>query len=452
MAGSTLKRFTSTTPTLGSGVARRTFRAFAAWLLVGWAGCATRAEIEHRAPSVPPATLSDATEPGPPHVVLARASSGSVPATQPATRSVEPRPLQLPRLFAALDRLEHGDHPESVRIAWFGDSHTAADFLTGEVRERLQSRFGNGGPGFVRIGVESGRHAQVATQRRGKWRQLPRVPTLYKQQDDGVFGVSGLAAHAISGRASLRQRRAAIGLSWEFVLRGAGPRPRALLRIDGSSEKIDLLARSTTRGSQLRGAVVSVPAPAAVELELRNVDVFGAFGTAESPGVELDTLGINGARIRTMLAWQEGAWLGELAQRDPVLVVLAFGTNESGDNVSVERYAADYAKVLELVRAALPLADCLLVGPTDRGKDQTFEAGRAQALDAMQGRFAAQSGCGYFSLWRHMGGAGGYSNWAKQSLAGSDGIHLTVDGYHRLGREFAEELLRAYDAWRSGGR
>src|SRR5690606_13635011 len=48
-----------------------------------------------------------------------------------------PEPVVGERTFAALRALERGQG-ETVRITWLGDSHTAADFWTGEIRRRLQ--------------------------------------------------------------------------------------------------------------------------------------------------------------------------------------------------------------------------------------------------------------------------------------------------------------------------
>src|SRR5215204_3556240 len=64
-----------------------------------------------------------------------------------------PGPLPLRRLYAALAGLEAKSRDDHVRIVWYGDSHTAADYLTGTVRRRLETRFGAGGPGFVRVGT-----------------------------------------------------------------------------------------------------------------------------------------------------------------------------------------------------------------------------------------------------------------------------------------------------------
>src|SRR5262249_60403932 len=37
-------------------------------------------------------------------------------------------------------------------ILQIGDSHTSADFLTGELRRRLQARYGRGAPGYITAG------------------------------------------------------------------------------------------------------------------------------------------------------------------------------------------------------------------------------------------------------------------------------------------------------------
>jgi len=39
-----------------------------------------------------------------------------------------------------------------LTILQIGDSHTAADYFTGEIRRLLQRRFGNGGPGYLEVG------------------------------------------------------------------------------------------------------------------------------------------------------------------------------------------------------------------------------------------------------------------------------------------------------------
>ena len=40
----------------------------------------------------------------------------------------------------------------SVAVLQIGDSHTAADFFTGEVRRELQAKYGDGGVGYLEVG------------------------------------------------------------------------------------------------------------------------------------------------------------------------------------------------------------------------------------------------------------------------------------------------------------
>ena len=50
--------------------------------------------------------------------------------------------------FEQLYRHQKGDMPGPVRVLHYGDSHTAADELTGSMREQFQQAFGDGGAGY----------------------------------------------------------------------------------------------------------------------------------------------------------------------------------------------------------------------------------------------------------------------------------------------------------------
>ena len=57
----------------------------------------------------------------------------------------------LDHFYAALQTEDEGHGDVQVRIVHYGDSPTTADLITGDARQILQSRFGNGGPGFLLI-------------------------------------------------------------------------------------------------------------------------------------------------------------------------------------------------------------------------------------------------------------------------------------------------------------
>src|SRR5258708_10237980 len=81
------------------------------------------------------------------------------PASAPALAPAPPPPIghldgwsNLSHLFDSLSAVDDGHAHDDVRILQFGDSHTACDVGTGAFRHMLQSRFGDGGRGFVSIG------------------------------------------------------------------------------------------------------------------------------------------------------------------------------------------------------------------------------------------------------------------------------------------------------------
>ena len=163
----------------------------------------------------------------------------------------------------------------------------------------------------------------------------------------------------------------------------------------------------------------------------------------ERPGVVLDTLGINGARFGTPLAWNEASWAAELARRAPSLVVLEYGTNEAGDfAANPATYGRQMTQVLARIRRVHPEVECLALAPTDRNDtpDRT-----PLVRDAIKDA-ARTNGCGFWDTYEVMGGKGSISAWGREKppRAAKDGVHLASRGYRELGTKLAEDVLRGY--------
>ena len=171
----------------------------------------------------------------------------------------------------------------------------------------------------------------------------------------------------------------------------------------------------------------------------------------DRPGVILDTLGINGSRARYQLLWDEALHREHLRRRDPDLVVLAYGTNESGDDSPIGEYEKNLRAVLDRVADTVPEASCLLVGPSDRPVEvgeRVFEDRRRTAqLIEVQHRVALEYGCGFFDLVAFQGGALSTVQWAAHdpAYASQDHIHYTKLGYQRLAEVLLPALLEGMD-------
>ena len=392
----------------------------------------------------------------------AAASSGTTPGTggggggalvATRARNRDPERLDLPRFYGDLAALEGHTRQDSVRLVWLGDSHTAADYLTGALRARLQTRFGAGGPGFVRVGQRPYRHSQVRWACDGAWKIEPVPPPRRTPFDDGVFGLGGLRAVPDSAPAQagfeVSPGIAHGQLRWQLWYS----------LTEGDSFKLTLAGVSqvvtkATVAQDLPGAgFVSLALESALEGKLELLTqrgeprFYGLIVEGSQPGVVLDAVGIDGARLATTLAWGEASFEAALRARAPSLVALAFGTNEAFDADKPEKYRDQYRALLERVRVGAPDAECLIVGPPDANAVAGGSEPRVAELDTLQRVVAGELGCGYLSQFRIMGGAGSYSRWARETpkLARGDRLHLSAKGYEVMANGMADRLLAAYD-------
>jgi lysophospholipase L1-like esterase len=379
------------------------------------------------------------------------------PKGQSAAGALE-RPAALRRFFEALARLEAGQAQDDVRITQFGDSHTAADIETGAVRRALQTRFGDGGRGFVAIGRPWKRWLQDGVRVGMSMEWAPEKGKLErgKLTGDGMYGLSGIGLFT-------RQHGAR---AWTDVSTKTSRAELAYLE-QPNGGAFDVLVdgvrvvRVSTRGERASSAfrAFDVAEASAHQLEVRavgdgDVRVYGMSLDRAQHGIVLDALGINGARISTALSWNEQHWNEQLKHRAPSLIVLAYGTNESTDTEMPQHvYERLLVDALGRVARAVPTASCLLLGPPDRAidtKDGWVTAPKIAEIIAAQRRVAEAAGCAFYDQLAAMGGEGAIANWAAEDppRAQKDRVHLTRDGYAQLGSSFASDLMRGYATWR----
>jgi lysophospholipase L1-like esterase len=367
---------------------------------------------------------------------------------------------RLTHVFSALAALEDGRLHDDVRIVQFGDSHTASDTATCVVRRLLQDRFGDGGRGFVEIGKPWKTYVQDGV--RGGMSQFePNRPRVEDGRviGDGAYGLVGVAIEAgrRGARAWTKIAAPASRVEVDFLQQPRGGSVDVV--IDGvQAGRIATRAAMATSG--FAGFDV-VDAPHEVELRAvgdGDVRVFGLALDRARPGVVVDALGVNGAQITTPLRWNEEHFDEQIRHRSPDLIILAYGTNESLDpKLDLAAYERALVELLGRVARALPAASCLLLGPPDLARRDPPGRGAWAAwpplLDviAVQQRVARAAGCAFYDQMAAMGGPGSMISWAAEESprAQSDRVHFTPSGYAQIGAAFANDLVHAYDGWRS---
>lgn len=364
----------------------------------------------------------------------------------------------LSHFHAALAELQAGSR-ERVRVAVYGASHTQADVYPGYLRAYLQQRLGNGGRGFVPLVRVNGWHRTVdyVIEHSKGWK-LEHAQRK-DRRDDGWYGLLGASASSESkkdwARVSPRDPTDAASHGSRYAISylaqpGGG---RFEVFVDGKKH-----AKVRTDSDTIRHGVHSFELPlGAHTVEVRplgdgEVRVFGVTIEREEPGVVVDTLGIAGTRASNHLRWDETVWAAALAERDPDLVILAYGTNETTDEyASTDVYRRELEQVVGRVRRAAPDASCVLVAPGDfpREVEPGVWATRPRLLELVeiQREVAEETGCGFFDTFTFMGGAGSMHTWAtaQPQMASKDHIHLSKRGYVRLGMTLTDALVASFE-------
>jgi lysophospholipase L1-like esterase len=367
------------------------------------------------------------------------------PTTCPGRQAIED-PGALRTFFTALDRTRLGVSP--VRILHYGDSHTAADLLTGSLRSRFAERFGEAGIGFVYAGKPWSWYARRGVENGASdgW----RVDGL-RVGGDGRFGLSGLSLST-----SLQDE--CVWMTATFS------RADVYLLAQPGGGVVDILLDNQIYRANVR---LSAPTPTPVYVDVMSeqsgmhtlevltrasgtVRVLGFTATTKDSGVEYDTLGINGARAYRPLDWDWSLLESNLARRGADLVVLAYGTNEATDpDFDPSAYERRFEEVLRRFRKAAPKASILVLGPPDLGTriaGRWRTAARLTSLIEAQRRAARREGAAFWDTFAAMGGAGSIDEWAAREvpLARRDRVHLTTDGYRLVASLLFDEITRNY--------
>ena len=359
------------------------------------------------------------------------------------------------KLHAALARAKRGEG--QARLVFYGASHVASDTFTSMIRREFQDRFGDAGHGMV-LPVhpwKSYRHKGVTIEsNRAKWSSTKTKATTSDIDHFGVHGVfvetdqAGAYGIARTTKTGTLGRKASLFDLYYLKQPGGGDFD---IKIDGQRlQRVKTASVARAPGY----ATFRVP-DGAHQFELRTlgngkVRIFGVAVEREKPGVIVDTLGINGARARYHLMWDDAMYREHLKRRAPDLVVLAYGTNESGDDLPIAEYEAQMNAVVTRVKATAPQASCLLIGPSDRpvrvDDNQWEDRPRTAQLIAVQHRVAVQQGCGFFDMVAFQGGALSMVKWSANEppFGAPDHIHYTRRGYARMGEVLIKALLEGF--------
>jgi lysophospholipase L1-like esterase len=364
----------------------------------------------------------------------------------------------LDRFYAKLSRVEAREPAAILRIAHFGDSLIASDFVSGTLRRSFQRRFGDAGHGFVLIANAwpSYFHLDVSRYATSGWK-VSRIVGPYAP--DGFYGLGGVSfraeKHALARFGTATSGDLGRHVSRFVVAYAEEPRGGSFqVRLDGKDEAV-----VETRGPELRTRYHSVEtSDGPHELELQTLSgesrLFGVVLERAGPGVVLDAIGIQGARIRFLDKQDDAHWAEQLRFRSHDLLVYEFGANESGDGFlySMQDYHRTMREVIEQGQRALPESSCLVIGAMDRAARQGDAVVSVRVIPSLveeQRKVAAEIGCAFYDTYAAMGGRGSMPTWVKRGLGQADLTHPTGAGAERISDWVFDALMKSYEAFRA---
>lgn len=388
---------------------------------------------------------------------------GTYPANEPSNAVGERDPMNVEEAqleIAAAKRKTSRPTQTSLRILQIGDSHTAADFFTGEARRILQAQYGNGGPGYLEAGRPHAgvRNSAISVSASSGW----TYSALQKSSSPQAFYLSGFNATATRADETL-------------TLTSEAPIPSDLIEIEltvgpgqGSIEinidDLEPIRRSLAADRPDRivlRTLISSPQPLR-RLEIRTISndpvTISSVGVFNSTGgLSYSRVGFPGATIDIINKMDQKIFADELKRLSPDLIVLAFGTNEGfNDNLNLDQYASRYRAVIGKIRAVLPSAKIVLIAPphASRKKGGSEDASAEDSdcgyqvppnLDRVRSLIldiARQGGLMAWDWSSIMPSKCGPKQWtaATPKLMAGDYVHLTKAGYELSARSFVNFL------------
>ncbi len=377
----------------------------------------------------------------------AAAAATSPPITKNASVAHLYGEEHLASFFRALKERKQGP----VKVLHYGDSTLAGDGIAKTVRTRMQTSFGNGGPGFFVAGMDPRwmRRDDVRVERTGEW----NVQTILFGGNNGRYGLGGVVAkpHAKSQvLISPPKPKAVMGEHIELYAQKSRRDEVPAFEVNG--KKIDLPKRVEHQTFD-QWIVESTDPITRVKITVAepNLEVYGAVGEA-AQGITWETTAVVGIASGSIRQFDPAHLAEQTATRNPDLIVIMLGGNETnhGGLMTPEGrvYKEGFTAALKVLRQGAPKAACLVMSPLDQGvlNDDGRITSRPliERMVTYQRQVSLENGCAFWNTWQFMGGRDSFARWLSQGLAWTDLNHLTEKGLHRIGNAFSDALLQSY--------
>jgi lysophospholipase L1-like esterase len=338
-----------------------------------------------------------------------------------------------------------------ISIVHLGDSHVLGDYLTREVRERLQREFGNAGRGLIfpyKLAHSNG-PKDFFVETNCRWVGSSCQKDLSPKTN---FGVSGFKVETINIQSKLT-----------FKLRNTAPTDTLLFNKvtvfqQKNTSEYDLEIRdditnqtavpfisddfSSTYFFDNPVAQVTIAAKKTQAIQ-KKLTLDGVSLENNQSGVVYHAIGVNGAKFMDFSRAKHFA--RQVADLEPDLVILSFGTNEGQGKIQPDYLRQAMDNLTSEILESCPTTFIMLTTPADsylRGKgNNPYLNDISTAIRT----FALKKGFPLWDLHQFTGGLNSADNWKQNNLMSSDSVHYSKLGYIVQGKLLYQSIIKSYN-------
>lgn len=323
-----------------------------------------------------------------------------------------------------------------VNITQFGDSHTAADFFTGEFRTLMQQKYGNAGIGWITPTAIKGQNHTAVSWKSSNWNILSS-----RTLSDLDFPMGGFIAKPSRTPAIIEIVPNALrNKDWQIKLtfKTLKDSPKSLGLYDNNNRKINFNYIPKNNVWQTISVISQMPL---VIKSQSDIELGGIWLTRyNKSGVIVSAIATNGAKQTIWQKWSPN-WFRELASSQSDLVILEYGTNESFDEtLDANVYRKNLVSNIRQIRKTLPKAAILLISPPDTMANEKEAPKSFSRIKNIQRQVAKTERTLFWDWQQAMGGNFAIKQWKQRGLARADLVHQTLQGYKESARIFYTDL------------
>lgn len=341
---------------------------------------------------------------------------------------------------------------QSIRIAYFGDSMTDADYIVQDMRRLFQQKYGGQGVGFVGITSQSAQSRYSVSHKYSKnW----NTKSFLKKHIKGtLLGIDGQVSFAESGSVTIEYKANGWAnceqLNNPTLFFGKSTNDSAYVSIylsKDSLSKINLAPTSLLNTAQLGNTTKKL------KLGFHHADSIPFYGVdfSSKQGVHVDNFSMRGNSGLPLSLLNVGLMNSFDEKLHYDLIILQYGANIlSYGTTDYSWYEKQMSLVVMHLRKCFPHADIIIVSVADKASKVDMEMKTDKAVVPLmkaQKYCAERTGAGFINLYNLMGGENSMVKWVdeKPTLATKDYTHFNISGSKKIAGLIFTEIENGYE-------